>query len=406
MFQLVVVGAGLMGSAAAFHASQLSNISVCLVGPPEPKSRQEADIFGCWHDEGRLYYRISSDHTWQVVSSRSIERLANLDELTGIKLCTETGCIHIYKDKMKLEEMMEVSRQLDLDGQDISHTWKNIFPFFNMPEGSSICFEKKCAGHLSPRKLVEAHQKAAQMAGTHLLREIVMTVRPSQTAMHRWEVVTENGTVLRCQQVLVAAGGYAALKPLFQHVKPGFVPKLELRTQTVAFLQISEEEAHRLRRMPGMRIRHPFKNLDGGYVLPPIKYPDGKWYLKMGHGRAYEEKRSSLAEVTQWYRQQSGVPECVQELTQYLKYLLPGLKVESVCGDGCLTSHTPNGEPYIDVVAEGFGVVLGGNGVGAKSCAELGRLSARLTLLGEWDSDVPRERVKVIWQAETVNYVD
>ena len=50
----------------------------------------------------------------------------------------------------------------------------------------------------------------------------------------------------------------------------------------------------------------------------------GKWYLKMGHGRAYEETRASMDEVTQWYQQQSGMPKCVQELTQYLTYLLPG----------------------------------------------------------------------------------
>lgn len=65
----------------------------------------------------------------------------------------------------------------------------------------------------------------------------------------RWEVVTEAGSLLRCQHVLVAVGGYAALKPLFQHIKPGMVPKLELRTQTVAYLQIAEDEAHRLRQV-------------------------------------------------------------------------------------------------------------------------------------------------------------
>lgn len=65
----------------------------------------------------------------------------------------------------------------------------------------------------------------------------------------RWEVVTETGLSLRCQHVLVAAGGYAALKPLFKHVKPGMVPKLELMTATVAYLQICKDEAHRLRQV-------------------------------------------------------------------------------------------------------------------------------------------------------------
>ncbi|XP_045105202.1 SCAN domain-containing protein 3-like [Portunus trituberculatus] len=60
-----------------------------------------------------------------------------------------------------------------------------------------------------------------------------------------------------------------------------------------------------------------------------ILCPERKWYLKIGHGCVYEETKSSLAEVTQWYQQQSGIPECVQELTQYLKYLLPGSNYES-----------------------------------------------------------------------------
>lgn len=86
-----------------------------------------------------------------------------------------------------------------------------------------------------------------------------------------------------------------------------------------------------------------------------------------------------------------------------LHFFLPlfsGLKVEKVSGDGCLTSHTPNAEPYIDLIACGFGVALGGNGYAAKASDEIGRLAARLVLLGEWESDIPKDRVKVIWKAE------
>ena len=36
-YDLCVIGAGLIGSAAARHASQNSNVKVCLIGPSEPK---------------------------------------------------------------------------------------------------------------------------------------------------------------------------------------------------------------------------------------------------------------------------------------------------------------------------------------------------------------------------------
>lgn len=76
-----------------------------------------------------------------------------------------------------------------------------------------------------------------------------------------------------------------------------------------------------------------------------------------------------------------------------------GLKLEGVHGDGCLTSHTPRAEPYIDIVTPGFGVALGGNGYGAKASEEFGRLAAHLLLLGQWNSEIPRDSVRVVWQA-------
>lgn len=77
------------------------------------------------------------------------------------------------------------------------------------------------------------------------------------------------------------------------------------------------------------------------------------------------------------------------------------MEVEEVSGDGCLTAHTPHQEPYIDVIDRGFGVALGGNRWAAKSSDEIGRLAARLLVLGEWESEIPRERVKVLWKPES-----
>ena len=58
---------------------------------------------------------------------------------------------------------------------------------------------------------------------------------------------------------------------------------------------------------------------------------------------------------------------------------------------------TPDYEPYIDIVNEGIGVCLGGNGYGAKSCDEMGNIAANLILLNEWKSDIPKEKVNIKW---------
>ena len=52
--------------------------------------------------------------------------------------------------------------------------------------------------------------------------------------------------------------------------------------QTVVFLEVSPAEASRLKSMPDIVTHYKFGVLDGTYVLPPIKYPDGKFYLKVG----------------------------------------------------------------------------------------------------------------------------
>jgi hypothetical protein len=49
----------------------------------------------------------------------------------------------------------------------------------------------------------------------------------------------------------------------------------------VAFLEVSEAEASRLKSMPDIVTHFKFGVLDGTYILPPILYPDGKFYLKV-----------------------------------------------------------------------------------------------------------------------------
>ncbi|KAK7082768.1 hypothetical protein SK128_019666, partial [Halocaridina rubra] len=124
------------------------------------------------------------------------------------------------------------------------------------------------------------------------------------------------------------------------------------------------------------------------------------WYLKIGHHQQYENPVYTIQEVTDWYTLTRGHPEGIVKLASCYCDLLQGLEAQEITGDGCLTSHTPNKEPYIDVIHEGFGVALGGNGWAAKSSDEIGRLSARLLLLGEWKSQIPRDCVRILWKAE------
>jgi hypothetical protein len=58
-------------------------------------------------------------------------------------------------------------------------------------------------------------------------------------------------------------------------------PDLSLRSQTIAYLEVDPSEAERLTSMPTMVTGYNWGPIDGTYILPPILYPDGKYYLKV-----------------------------------------------------------------------------------------------------------------------------
>lgn len=59
------------------------------------------------------------------------------------------------------------------------------------------------------------------------------------------------------------------------------MPDLVLARETAAFLELSPEEAERLKNFPNIVTHFEYGPLDGTYILPPITYPDGKTYLKV-----------------------------------------------------------------------------------------------------------------------------
>ena len=88
---------------------------------------------------------------------------------------------------------------------------------------------------------------------------------------------------------------------------------------TVAYLKISEDEAKRLSYLPTLVTSYTTGALDGTYILPPIKYPDGRFYLKLGHHDAFEGAIETVDDLLDWYRDGVGDREAVNELAAFLK---------------------------------------------------------------------------------------
>ena len=139
--------------------------------------------------------------------------------------------------------------------------------------------------------------------------------------------------------------------------------------------------------------------LDGTYILPPIRYADGKFYLKLGHHDNFEGGVETSDEVLDWYRNGNGNKEAIAELAKFLPAFIKDLEVEDISGGCCVTSKTPTKDaPYIEEIGQGLFVAAGGCGYAAKSCDEIGRIAAVLVVEGRWDSEIKQERMKVVWK--------
>src|SRR3546814_17887335 len=86
MYRIIVIGRGLIGSAAGRHLADLTD-GVALLGPDEPADRAaHAGVFASHYDKGRMTRVVDSDPAWEVTAKRSIYRYAEIEERSGIRL--------------------------------------------------------------------------------------------------------------------------------------------------------------------------------------------------------------------------------------------------------------------------------------------------------------------------------
>jgi sarcosine oxidase len=376
---ITVVGRGLIGSAAARHLAG-EGVEVTLIGPDEPVDKAAHDgVFASHYDEGRITRRLESVPFWSVVSEASMARNGEIESAGGVPFFTRTGAMMTGPaDSAFMVDVAGVRETLVIPSERLDpDTLAMRFPFFRFDPGV-IGFHEPGGGHISPRRLVAAQGAAAAAAGAAVRCEEVTALAPGPTG---FEISTPGGTV-RADRVIVAAGGFTnALLP-----RP--LP-LSVYARTVAFFEVDGDEAARLAAMPTL-VQQTAQGRDP-YLLPPIPYPDGRIYLKLG-GDPFDLTLPDAAATKTWFRS-AGSSEVGQALTDHIRALMPGLAICAVTTASCVTTFTPWNRPVIDEIAPGFTVAAAGCGRGAKCSDELGRLAA-MRCLGRDEPLLAETRLK------------
>ena len=377
-FDFVVVGRGMMGAAAARHLSR-AGASVALVGPGEPRDWERHDgVFSSHYDSGRITRTIDGDPDWALLASRSIARYREIEAESGIGFYREVGCLISGPAGGGFVSAVErVARRFDLDAPLLDRAaLTERFPAFALPDTSVGVFEAKGAGVIDPRRMAAAQVACMERAGGVSILEEAVSVREGG----RGAVVTlRSGETVEGGRALVAAGGFSCATGLLPRT-----PDLVVKARTVVFAALTPDEAEDWAAMPSW-IDESGDPSEHFYLLPPVLYPDGRHYIKIG-GDPTDIEIDDEAAIRHWFRC-AGNPRAVEHLTRLLHRAIPALATARITSAPCVTTFTAHGYPYAGFVAgEAIALLAGGNGAAAKSSDEIGRIGAGLLLRGRLDA--------------------
>jgi sarcosine oxidase len=382
-YDYLVVGKGLMGAAAARHLSAHSP-SVALIGPDEPADRpSHGGVFGSHYDEGRITRILDPDRIWALLAQRSIARYRDLERRSGIPYYDEVGHLAVGPRPEGPEDYVARLQAVAQDLGVVHETYeaaalRERFPYLAFEAGAVGLYQPHAAGHVSARAQVRAQTAVAARQGATIVRETVHTVRQVHGGV---EVSTEEGHTYHGAKVLVATGGFSNTKQLLPRPLD-----MTVYARTVVLAELDQAQVEHLRGMPSI-IYRPHAEAARCYLLPPIRYPDGKSYVKIGGG-PLDRALHSLEDLVAWFRS-PGDTQDARHLTELMRTIIPHLRPVSLHSESCVTSFTRTGYPYADLLPGGrVGVLTGGNGSAAKSADEIGRLGAEMLRAGQWAYDL------------------
>ncbi|MBB5666984.1 sarcosine oxidase [Rhizobium leguminosarum] len=372
-FRFIIIGRGMMGAAAARHLASMAD-GIALIGPREPEQRKaHHGIFASHYDEARITRTFDGNLAWGSFAARALDRYREIEARSGISFYLEVGCLFAGpppKDEQDyINRALTVSRTLGSDVETIAPSdLRQRFSYLAVNPEFTGYFERKRAGHINPRALVRAQARLAEQGGVSLIEATATSVRDAGSHV---EVTTAGGRSYSAERVLVAAGGFSN----FHALLPRPVDT-RVMARTVAFYEIGEREMAIFGDMPSTIVLGE-REEDHIYILPPVRYPDGKTYLKLG-GDTEMLSFSELEDVGAWFRSDGSVAER-EHLSRIALALMPALAGCPVTSGPCVANFTPTGYPYAGFTqSPRIAVLTGGNFVAAKSSDELGRLGAVL----------------------------
>lgn len=361
---VAVIGAGPIGAATARYLATFGH-DVTLIGPPEPADRNGPGPFASHYDEGRIARIADYSPLWARIKAASIGRFGEIEAAAGLPFFTRSGAMMAGDADgplLRRTQMVQLAQGIAAERLPPARLAER-FPFFDFGS-NGVAIHEPQSGWINPRRLVAAQILLARRAGARLLATVARDIEETATGVR---VVTDAGPVT-ADHAVIAAGA-------FSRDLTGAALPLEVYARTVLFLELAPEDAATLASMPCVVIEAE----DGRepYLLPPIPYPDGGLWLKIGGDPV--DRPLAPNEVLPWFRTE-GSPEVAAHLRAILDRVLPGLAPRRTRTEACAVTFTPEDRPLAGPLSARITLATAGCARGAKGSDEIGRLAAEAVL--------------------------
>jgi len=368
MYDLIIIGAGPIGAGAARHASA-TGANVAIIGPNEPE-RASHIVWSSHYDAARLTHRSARNLQLAQYAHEAISNYRAIEAQSGIPFYTPCGTLSLSHDLGGFSytaQRTAIEQALGFRYVDFTpSTLDQAFPMLSRNLGYHGVYDGPPSGYIAPRAMVAAQLACAHQHGATIIRDIVTQLTPQHDQV---TITTLDGLTLQAQRVIVAAGAYSGLCGLL----PTPVPHT-IKSETVTLGKVSATTAARMTDMPSMMVDCVSDVISDAYLTPPVQYPDGEWYFKLGSNSIHDLFFDNLSALQHWIKH-GDVAATHHAQIALLNALFAGVEWLDFASLPCVITRTPDGVPRISNVHPRVTAVVGCNGSLAKSGDTIGRVA-------------------------------
>jgi glycine/D-amino acid oxidase-like deaminating enzyme len=378
-FDIIVIGKGLVGTAAAKYISA-SQPNIAIIGPDEPQDNENALVFASHYDQSRVQRLIGKDEAWTKLNIDSVNQYETIRQQSGIEFHDPVGCLYVqpsgtddYLDNARgIGDLFQTSFRAFHSGNEINKEYKD----FRFPEASNGLLESSPAGSINPRQLVKAQLNILEKNGGTFIRDTVINI---SLIGSEYLVETSEGSSYFAHRILLAPGSFINYFNLLQQ-------KLDLvvKSEVILLAMLNEKDALQLSSLPSLLYETDNGEVEGIYMVRPVRYPDGNWYLKMGCNMPEDILFENISQVQHWFRGGDS-DRFIPRMKEALMNFMPGLRPEAFMTKRCIINRSVHGRPYIGETKQpGLYVASGCNGYSAMCSDAIGHVTAEVLVNGRF----------------------